>query len=712
MRKTVKKALALILLLSLAVPLVSGCAGGGALKLQSGFTGDENFYLDRPYALDADQVAPTKDEFKRAEEYLTQNILESAESGSLAFDFAVDGAYFSEVFTTYEKSLETTADDDTRTDYTLIYTKAGEPLTVTVYATLYKTLPVIEWTVWLENTSDANTGIITEFYGLADTFGQSDDGDYKLLTFQGSREATVSFLPQFGSLEDGKTVSVSGTEGKPSVRWSPYYSLQWNNKDAAWGKQGVFFSVGWSGQWFSDITKTGGGVDVTAGQQSLNTYLEPGEKLRAPLMTLLFWEKDMMRSQNIWRDFVYNFVLPQPDGEPLSTMTQMNTATTTGMMETATNENQVEGIQLRLDAGFEFEYWQMDAGWYELFGGGWVDTGNWQPDPERFGDSLMPIADICHENGIKTILWYEPERVCPYTEFFELRDKGYIIEYTGWHLYNLANDEAFEYLCEYMVQEIRDNGVDVYRQDCNMDNLKMYWELNETEDRKGLTENKYIVNYLAYFDYLMEQCPGLLIDSCASGGRRMDLETQKRSVVLWRDDSCYEPTLTQCQSFGINFFNPFSGQATTEADPELMTYVTRSNFMQSTNFCYNIESGDQDLIDRVKKSMDEYRAYSPYFLCDYYPLTTFSDRAEDWMAWQYHDADDNSGIVQVFKREGSADTAGKYYLSGLEKGATYIVKDIDTGESYEAKGRDLMVEGMDVEIQDAFAAKIFHYTAK
>ncbi len=56
---------------------------------------------------------------------MTQNILESAESGSLAFDFAVDGAYFSEVFTTYEKSLETTADDDTRTDYTLTYTKAG-----------------------------------------------------------------------------------------------------------------------------------------------------------------------------------------------------------------------------------------------------------------------------------------------------------------------------------------------------------------------------------------------------------------------------------------------------------------------------------------------------------------------------------------------------------------------------------------------------------
>ena len=709
MRKTVKKAIALVLLLGLCLPLASGCAGGGALKLQSGLTGDSDFFQDRPYALDADQVGPTEDEFKRAEEYLTQKILESAESGSLAFDFAVDGVYFSEVFTTYEKSLETTADDDVRTDYTLTYAKAGEPLTVTVYATLYKASPVIEWTVWLENTSDGNTGIITDFNGLTDTFGQSDDGDYKLLTFQGSREATVSFSPQFRSLEEGNPVRVAGSEGKPSVRWSPYYNLQWNNEDAAWGKEGVFFSVGWSGQWESDITKTGDGVDVTARQQVLNTYLEPGEKLRSPLMTLMFWEKDIMRSQNIWRDFVYNYVLPQPEGEPLSAMTEMS-----GSMGWAegTTENQISGIQARLDAGLPFDYWWMDAGWYETLGGGWVDTGNWQPDPERFGDSLKPISDMCHENGLGLILWYEPERVCPYTEFYELRDKGYIIEDEGWHLYNLANDEAFEYLCEYMAREIRENGVDVYRQDCNIANLQRYWERNETEDRKGITENKYIVNYLAYFDYLLEQCPGLLIDSCASGGRRMDLETQKRSVVLWRDDNCQDPLVTQCQSFGINFFNPFSGQNTVETDPERMTYVTRSNFMQSTSFSYRIQDGDQDLISRVKTAMEEHCAYSPYYLTDYYPLTAFSDQAEDWMAWQYHDADDNSGIVQVFKREGNTDTAGKYYLSGLEKGATYVVKDIDTGESYEAKGRDLMLNGMDVEIQEAFAAKIFHYTEK
>ncbi len=82
MRKTVKKSACA------RTSAQPGCSagfrlcGGGALKLKTGLAGDENFHQDRPYALDADQVAPTRAEFKRAEEYLTQNILESAESGS------------------------------------------------------------------------------------------------------------------------------------------------------------------------------------------------------------------------------------------------------------------------------------------------------------------------------------------------------------------------------------------------------------------------------------------------------------------------------------------------------------------------------------------------------------------------------------------------------------------------------------------------------
>ena len=75
---------------------------------------------------------------------------------------------------------------------------------MTVYATLYKVSPVIEWTVWLENTSDANTGIITEFYGLADTFGQSDDGDSSCLPSRAAGRQPSHFCRSLAPWKTGK----------------------------------------------------------------------------------------------------------------------------------------------------------------------------------------------------------------------------------------------------------------------------------------------------------------------------------------------------------------------------------------------------------------------------------------------------------------------------------------------------------------------------
>ena len=701
-----KQAALLFLAAALLLCTLSGC--GGALKLQAVADPAEDYFRDRPYALEAGQTAPAKAEHRRAQQWLEQYLLGGAEKGAVPFDFLIDGESFAQSLSSWQCDVQQTGSDDVKTDYTLVYTRPDQPVAATVYASLYRQWPVVEWTVWLENTGGANSGVITEFNGLNLTVDEADAGtEYNLTTFAGSRMNLSAFKPNYQVMEPGKAVSISGAAGKPSAYWAPYYNLQWQEKGAEWNKAGMLFSVGWSGQWSAKLERTDAGVQMEAGQERFASYLEPGEQARGPLMSILFYEQDFMRSQNMFRRFMYETVMPKQNGQPLPNMTAGSTAVETDLTKTATTENQVAAIERWARAGLKPTHWLMDAGWYEMPGGGWEDTGNWDPDPARFGDSMMEISEAAEAAGMGYILWYEPERVNANTDFSERKE--YLLTE---NMFDLSNDEALQFLCEYIVEQIERNGVSVYRQDCNFSSLMENWKKGESENRIGMVENKYVVNYLRFFDYLLEHCPGLLIDSCASGGRRIEMETNRRSVVLWRDDACYEPTLTQCQSFGINFFNPFSGQATTEADPELMTYVTRSNFMQSTSFSYYIQGGDKDLAARVKTAMEEHRAYSPYFLCDYYPLTTFSDRAEDWMAWQYHDADDNSGIVQVFKREGSADTAGKYYLSGLEKGATYIVKDIDTGESYEAKGRDLMGEGMDVEIQDAFAAKIFHYTAK
>lgn len=65
------------------------------------------------------------------------------------------------------------------------------------------------------------------------------------------------------------------------------------------------------------------------------------------------------------------------------------------------------------------------------------------------------------------------------------------------------------------------------------------------------------------WDSLLERFPNLMIDDCASGGRRIDLETLKRSVPLWRSDyQChanYDVIGAQCHNQSFNTWLPFSG---------------------------------------------------------------------------------------------------------------------------------------------------------
>ena len=63
-----------------------------------------------------------------------------------------------------------------------------------------------------------------------------------------------------------------------------------------------------------------------------------------------------------------------------------------------------------------------------------------------------------------------------------------------------------------------------------------FWRDNDAEDRQGITEIRHVEGYLAYWDELRRRHPEMLIDTCASGGRRNDLETLRRAVPLLRSD--------------------------------------------------------------------------------------------------------------------------------------------------------------------------------
>ena len=142
-------------------------------------------------------------------------------------------------------------------------------------------------------------------------------------------------------------------------------------------------------------------------------------------------------------------------------------------------------------------------------------------------------------------------------------------------------------------QAAQGHQLDVFGQDFNMDPLD-YWNAKDIPGRTGMTQVKHVTGHLAFWDELRKRHPHLWIDSCASGGRRNDLETMRRSVPLLRSDYQFEPTGNQSQTYGISLWLPYFGtgvgpQTTNDGGWGPGQYVVRSSLAPS--YASSVDAG-------------------------------------------------------------------------------------------------------------------------
>jgi alpha-galactosidase len=274
-------------------------------------------------------------------------------------------------------------------------------------------------------------------------------------------------------------------------------------------------------------------------------------------------------------------------------------------------------------------------------------------------------------------------------------------------LLNLGNPEARRWLTDHVSALITKEGVDLYRQDHNVDPLPA-WRGHDDPERQGMTENLYVAGYLAYWDALRQQHPGMLIDSCASGGRRNDLETLRRAVPLLRSDfmnggSMTDPEIdsgNQCHTYGLSLWLPYYGTGVICVDG----YSTRSHLcpeMVMVNY--------QGRWDVLRQEMANYRKVADYFYGDYYPLTAYSRGQDVWMAWEFVRPEQGDGMIQIFRRAESPYQTAQLKMQGLKSDARYTLTDIDSGKTIEESGKSLMEKGVPMEMPEPRSAKIITF---
>jgi alpha-galactosidase len=268
-------------------------------------------------------------------------------------------------------------------------------------------------------------------------------------------------------------------------------------------------------------------------------------------------------------------------------------------------------------------------------------------------------------------------------------------------LVNLGNADAWTWVLERVDGFLTREGIDVYRQDFNMDPLGC-WRAADAPDRQGVTEIRHIEGYLAFWDELLRRHPGLLIDTCASGGRRNDLETLRRSVPLLRSDyplqrfdaTCSEGQ--QCQTLGLSLWMPYHGTGMPLSD----AYTMRSAFVPAYRLGWDVRDRKVDLA-LLRRTVAEFRQAEKYLLGDFYPLATWSLAKDVWLAWQYDLPEAGEGLIQAFRREDSPYEMARFKLRGLEAETRYTVTDLDKLDApLQLRGRELMERGLPITLRD------------
>ena len=199
----------------------------------------------------------------------------------------------------------------------------------------------------------------------------------------------------------------------------------------------------------------------------------------------------------------------------------------------------------------------------------------------------------------------------------------------------------------------------------------------------------------------------MLIDNCASGGKRLDWETVGRSAPLWRSDYYHynDPDGYQCHTYGLNFFLPIHGTGILLSDQ----YSFRSSISSALIFNWKITEKENS-IEQMQQRIAEYREIQPYYYEDYYPLTGTGDLTGDnvWLAYQMHRPSDGSGIIVAFRRSGSVDSTCTVQLGGLDAEASYTLTDSDTHTETILTGRAL-ADGLTLHLNEPQSSLLLKY---
>ncbi|MBQ4832602.1 alpha-galactosidase [Pseudoalteromonas sp. MMG010] len=205
------------------------------------------------------------------------------------------------------------------------------------------------------------------------------------------------------------------------------------------------------------------------------------------------------------------------------------------------------------------ERFVLDDGWFKGRRGDNAGLGDWVVDKEIYPQGLAPIIAHVNHLGMEFGLWFEPEMVNPDSDLYRA--------HPDWVL-STQNNEQLSFRNQLVLDLTRTEVVEYLYQAIN-DILCEYplikyikWDMNRDINHAGNFAGKPAIHQqtLALYrliDRIKSAHPGLEIESCSSGGARVDYGVLAHTDRVWTSDSNDALDRLEIQR-GCSFFFPSS----------------------------------------------------------------------------------------------------------------------------------------------------------
>lgn len=632
------------------------------------------------------------------------------------FSFTYDGLSSSVLLKQWPVQYRSTSLDPQRIQHEAIWTSLSG-LRVTCVETQYSNYPVVEWTVYFTNTGSGNSARLSDVLAIDSTFAKPKSRTWTVHTNHGSSATSIDFEPAAIALSQNPAEYqlFSTLGGKPTSEYTQYGRVQnaWPYYNLDWGGGGAIIALGWPGQWGVQVSVDDvGNATVMGGMTSydgfftgpfptstptltdmglLDMYLTPGEEVRTPLIIAMRWDGgDWIDAQNAWRRWFLAHNTPRPGGSAPAPISAAALAEPIPAVE-ATADDYIGIMEVYDQHGLtprhrgNLGWLWIDTGWFPIPDSvdktdplAWTYTGTWEPDPPRFPNGMIEVTDRIRTMGGKTIVWHEPERTRPGTWLCDNHPEWLLANGNPqWRYLDWGIADAYDWAVDRFDDLVRTGGIELFRIDFNYDGPLPNWAATDVPGRRGATQAHWVVGFLNFLDELQRRNPALLIESCASGGRRLDAETMRRCVSLTSTDDFRDSLTSQGVQYGLSQWMVCHGNS---ADA-YSTYGMRSAMG------WHLEAHLNSLLSGTPpteanwavftKGFNDWSAISLNFFGDYYPLTEYSASQSAWMAYQYDRPDRGTGAVLAFARPMTPAGSLTVRLRGLAGSARYDVRDLD-----------------------------------